>query len=144
MPVAYSESNISWEAAARISHAAVEHARSRGLKVCAAVVDRHGNLVSLLRIPGAPFHSTDIATDKAYTAASFGLATAEWAKVLPQHSAAVQQGVPLRPRMVLFGGGIPVIHDGQCVGAVGVSGASEDQDVECAQKGLDAIDGVAG
>lgn len=144
MPIAVSESNISWEAAARISHAAVEHARIQGLKVCAAVVDRHGSLISLLRIPGAPFHSTDIATDKAYTAASFGLATGEWAKVLPHHSAAVQQGVPLRPRMVLFGGGIPVIHEGHCVGAVGVSGATEEQDVECARKGLEAVAGMVG
>jgi uncharacterized protein GlcG (DUF336 family) len=108
------------------------------------VVDRYGSLISLLRLPGAPFHSTDIAADKAYTAASFGLPTGEWAKVLPNHSAAVQQGVPLRPRMVLFGGGVPVIHDGSCVGAVGVSGASEEQDIECAQKGLDAIARMAG
>lgn len=143
MPVAISESSISLEAAARISKAAVEHALGQGLKVCAAVVDRHGSLISLLRVPGAPFHSTDIAMDKAYTAASFGLPTGEWAKVLPNHSAAVQQGVPLRPRMVLFGGGIPVIHEGDCIGAVGVSGASEDQDVECAQKGLAAIAGLA-
>lgn len=139
MPVAISESSISWEAAARISEAAVEHARGQGLTVCVAVVDRHGSLISLLRIPGAPFHSTDIAMDKAYTAASFGLPTGEWARVLPNHSAAVQQGVPLRPRMVLFGGGIPVIHDGNCIGAVGVSGASEDQDVDCAKKGLQAL-----
>lgn len=144
MPVAISESNISWEAAATVTRAAIEHARAQGLNVCAAVVDRHGSLISLLRLPGTPFHSTDIATDKAYTAASFGLPTGEWAKVLPQHSAAVQQGVPLRPRMVLFGGGIPVIHQGTCVGAIGVSGASEDQDVECAQKGLEAIAGLAG
>lgn len=139
MPVAISESSISWEAAARISEAAVEHARGQGLTVCVAVVDRHGSLISLLRIPGGPFHSTDIAIDKAYTAASFGLPTGEWARVLPNHSAAVQQGVPLRPRMVLFGGGIPVIHDGNCIGAVGVSGASEDQDVDCAKKGLQAL-----
>ncbi|MGQ0619926.1 MAG: GlcG/HbpS family heme-binding protein [Panacagrimonas sp.] len=144
MQIAISESNISWEAAARITHAAVEYGRIQGLKVCAAVVDRNGSLISLLRIPGAPFHSTDIATDKAYTAASFGLATGEWAKVLPQHSAAVQQGVPLRPRMVLFGGGIPVIHEGHCVGAVGVSGATEEQDVECARKGLEAVAGMVG
>lgn len=144
MQVAILESNISWEAATRISRAAVEHAHGQGLKVCAAVVDRHGSLISLLRIPGAPFHSTDIAIDKAYTAASFGLPTGEWAKVLPHHSAAVQQGVPLRPRMVMFGGGIPVIHEGHCVGAVGVSGASEDQDVECARKGLETVAGLAG
>lgn len=144
MPIATLESNISWEAADTVTRAAIQHAQAQGLRVCAAVVDRHGTLISLLRLPGAPFHSTDIATDKAYTAASFGMPTGEWAKVLPQHSAAVQQGVPLRPRMVLFGGGIPVIHKGVCVGAIGVSGGSEGQDIECAQKGLEAIAGLAG
>ncbi len=140
MRVALTETNISWEAAAEVARGAIEHACSQGLKVCAAVVDRHGSLMSLLRVPGAPFHSTGIATDKAYTAASFGLATGEWGKVLPTLSETVQQGVPLQPRVVLFGGGIPIMHEGSCIGAVGVSGATEDQDIECARKGLEALD----
>lgn len=139
MRVAIAESNMSWEAAAAITRAAIEHARAKEINVCAAVVDRHGTLISLLRLPGTPFHSTDIAVDKAYTAASFGLPTGEWAKVLSHHSAAVQQGIPLRPRMILFGGGIPVMHEGVCIGAIGISGGSEDQDIECAQKGLEAL-----
>ena len=139
MQLALSESNISWEAAAATTRGAIEHASSKGLKACVAVVDRHGSLVSLLRLPGTPFHSTDIATDKAYTAASVALATTELGSYLSTASEAVKQGVPLRQRIVLFGGGIPVIFEGNCIGAVGVSGASEEQDVECAQKGLEAL-----
>jgi len=40
---------------------------------------------------------------------------------------------------VAFGGGLPIAVDGECIGAIGVSGASEEQDEACAQIGLDAI-----
>lgn len=139
MSVTRSQPHITDTAAARAVDAAVEHARAAGLNVCVAVVDACGLLTAFRRMPGAPLHSSDIAVDKAYTAASFGMATSRWAEVLPKYSAAVQQGVPLRARMTLFGGGLPIVHDGMVIGAVGVSGADESQDEECARRGCDAI-----
>jgi uncharacterized protein GlcG (DUF336 family) len=109
------------------------------LRVNAAVVDRGGLLVAFLRMPGAPLHSIDIAMDKAYTAAGFGMPTGMWHEALKAHSEAVQQGVPLRPRFTAFGGGLPIIVDGQIIGGIGVSGALEDEDVACAQAGLKAL-----
>jgi uncharacterized protein GlcG (DUF336 family) len=58
--------------------AAVAHAEANGWKINAAVVDRGGNLMAFLRMPGAFIHSIDIAIDKAYTAASFGFPTKAW------------------------------------------------------------------
>jgi len=92
-----------------------------------------------LRMPDAPLHSIDIAIDKAYTAASFGLATSRWTEVLAEHSAAVRQGLVQRPRFVAFGGGLPIVDNGELTGAVGVSGGSEAQDEEIAKAGLAAI-----
>lgn len=139
MSPASSQDAITCEAAAAVVGACVEQAREAGLKVCAAVVDSSGVLTAFLRMPGAPFHSTDIAIDKAYTAASFGLPTAQLGEAMLQHSAAVQKGVLLRPRIVLFGGGLPLQHDGAQIGAVGVSGATEDQDIRCAEHGRNAL-----
>ena len=130
---------VHWEAAAAAVEAAAHWAASSGIDVNIAVVDAGGNLAAFLRMPGAFLHSIEIAIDKAYTAASFGLPTSAWTKVLADDSPAVQQGIPQRPRMVCFGGGLPMQHEGRLIGGIGVSGGSELQDEACARAGLAAI-----
>jgi len=90
-------------------------------------------------MPGAFLHSIDIAIDKAYTAASFGLPTSQWHAALQTHSDAVREGIVRTPRFVAFGGGLPLNEAGQRIGGIGVSGGSEAQDEACAQAGLAAI-----
>ncbi|MBB1075198.1 heme-binding protein [Rhodoferax sp. 4810] len=119
--------------------AAVAHAASLGIHINVAVVDAGGNLAAFLRMPAAFLHSIDIAIDKAYTAASFGLPTSQWHAALQTHSEAVREGIVRRPRFVGFGGGLPIVEAGQRIGGIGVSGGSEEQDEACAQAGLVAI-----
>ena len=126
-------------AASDAVRASVAYAQALGVAVNVAVVDVSGVQVAFLRMPGAPLHSIDIAIDKAYTAASFGLATSQWHKVLQEHSPAVREGLVLRPRFVAFGGGLPILEDGLRIGGIGVSGGSEQQDEAIAQAGLKAI-----
>lgn len=130
---------IDWAAAHACVGAAVKAAGVLGLRVNVAVVDAGGVLAAFLRMPGAPLHSVDIAIDKAYTAASFGLATSQWTAALQQHSSAVREGIVRRPRFVAFGGGLPVIENGQRIGGIGVSGATEEQDEAIAGAGLKAL-----
>jgi uncharacterized protein GlcG (DUF336 family) len=126
-------------AASDAVRAAVVHAAALGIRINVAVVDAGGNLAAFLRMPGAFLHSIDIAIDKAYTAASFGLPTRQWYAALQQHSDAVREGIVRRPRFVGFGGGVPIVEAGQRIGGIGVSGGSEEQDEACAQAGLAAI-----
>ena len=133
------QSVVHWQAANAAVQAAAEWAQQEGLRVNIAVVDAGGNLAAFLRMPGAFLHSIDIAVDKAYTAAGFGLPTSAWHHLLAQDSPAVRQGIPLRPRMVAFGGGLPMRHAGQLIGGIGVSGGTEEQDEVCARAGLSAI-----
>lgn len=130
---------IHWEAAHRAVEGASRKALELGVKINVAVVDAGGNRLAFLRMNGAPLHSIAIAEDKAFTAASFGLPTDQWSAVLKQHSEAVQRGLPLVQRFVMFGGGVPIRVDGELIGGIGVSGASEEQDGECARAGLAAI-----
>lgn len=139
MQVAVAQSVIGWEAATTAVHAAAQHADSLGIRVNIAVVDTGGNLAAFLRMPGAFLHSIDIAIDKAYTAASFGLPTSHWHAALQQESVAVREGIVRRPRFVVFGGGLPIKQADQRIGGIGVSGGSEAQDEACAQAGLAAI-----
>ena len=126
-------------AAMHALQAAVHHADTLGVRVNVSVVDAAGLPVAFARMAGAPLHSIDIAVDKAYTAASFGLPTGRWHAVLQSHSEAVRAGLVLRPRFVAFGGGLPVIEQGERIGGIGVSGGSEEQDTEIAQAGLSEL-----
>ncbi|MBY0454361.1 MAG: heme-binding protein [Burkholderiaceae bacterium] len=119
--------------------AAVQTASALGVAVNVAVVDAAGVLAAFARMPGAPLHSVDIAIDKAYTSASFGLPTSQWHQALAGHSAAVREGIVLRPRFVAFGGGLPLLENGVRIGAIGVSGGSETQDETIALAGLQAL-----
>ena len=139
MKIAAVQQVVEWEAAAAAAAAAARWAEEAGIRVNVAVVDAGGNLAAFLRMPGAFLHSIDIAIDKAYTAAGFGLPTGAWSGVLQSHSAAVREGIPLRPRMVCFGGGLPITHEGRVIGGIGVSGGSEEEDEACARAGLVAL-----
>ncbi|MEO8839721.1 MAG: heme-binding protein [Herbaspirillum sp.] len=139
MKISITTPGISWEAASTAAQAVVRHAAANGWRVNVAVVDRSGNLMSFLRMPGAFLHSIEIAVDKAYTAASFGFPTKDWMSMIG-HDDGMKLGFSTRPRLIVFGGGLPLRVEGDdWAGGIGVSGASEAQDEECARVGLAAI-----
>jgi uncharacterized protein GlcG (DUF336 family) len=129
---------ISAAAVATATQAAVAHAEALGIRINVAVTDASGVLAGFLRMPGAFLHSIDIAIDKAYTAASFGFPTSQWPEILAGDEA-LRLGLPLRPRLVIFGGGLPIVENGQRIGGIGVSGGSAEQDEDCARAGLAAL-----
>lgn len=138
MNVEVEQAQVSWQAAQKAVEAAAQKAVALGVKVNAAVVDAGGNLAAFARVNGAPLHSITIAEDKAYTAASFGVMTSEFYDLIKE-SPALREGIVQRPRLIVFGGGLPIVSRGRVIGGIGVSGASEAQDEECARAGLAAI-----
>jgi len=129
---------IGTEAAASAAQAAVAHAQSLGIGINVAVTDRAGVLMAFLRMPGAFLHSIDIAIDKAYTAASFGFPTSQWGALVAGDEL-LRIGLNQRPRLVMFGGGLPIVEAGERIGAIGVSGGSAEQDEACAAAGVAAL-----
>ena len=129
---------ITASAASLACQAAVAHAEVLGIRINVAVTDASGVLAAFLRMPNAFLHSIDIAIDKAYTAASFGFPTSQWPQVLAGDEA-LRLGLPLRPRLVVFGGGLPIAVEGARLGGIGVSGGSAEQDEACARAGLQAL-----
>jgi glc operon protein GlcG len=111
----------------------------RGQAAVIAVADAHGELIGLLRLDGAPLPSIVIATNKAWTAARERKSTRE----IGQAAREPQSGFDLAyygdPRYIGWGGGVPVIVDGNVVGAVAVSGLPEEVDMELVQIGVAAI-----
>ena len=138
LSVAVPQSVVSAEAVSVALEAAVAKAAELGVKINVAVADSGGNLSGFLRMPGAFVQSIDIAIDKAYTAAGFGFSTKDWMKLIG-HDDGMKFGFSARPRLVVFGGGLPLRVNGELIGGIGVSGASEEQDEVCARAALDAI-----
>ncbi len=130
--------SLRWQIALKAVEAATNRASELNILINVAVVDQAGISLAFARMNGSFLHSADIATDKAYTAASFGFATSEWMTILDANPA-MRLGFPQRPRLVVFAGGLPIMVEGTCVGGIGVSGGSEAQDEECAKAGLEAI-----
>jgi glc operon protein GlcG len=104
-----------------------------------AVADSHGELISLLRMDGAPLPSIVIATNKAWTAARERRPTRD----IGQSARDPHNGFDMAffgdPRYIGWGGGLPVIVNGECVGSVAVSGLPELEDIEVAQAGIKVI-----
>jgi uncharacterized protein GlcG (DUF336 family) len=129
---------ITADAARAVVGAALDHGAAQGCPIVAAVVDSTGTLVAFLRAAGAPFPSSQIAQDKAYTAAAFRMPS-HHVHGLVSGNPALREGFIGRDRIAMFGGGLPVRIGGVMIGAVGVSGGSEEFDLACARVGLQAI-----
>jgi len=130
--------NISTQAACAVAQAAIEKATELGISINVSVADSSAVEMAFIRMSDSFLPSSDIAKDKAYTSAGFGLPTMQWKEIL-QGNIQLQAGIVARPRVVTFGGGLPIFEGQELIGAVGVSGGSEEEDVICAQAGIDAI-----
>ncbi len=129
---------IGFAAANRALDAAVREAATLEVSVAVAVADRAGNPVVYSRMDGAPLLSGQIAQDKAYTVAAFGLPTHEWFEMIKDEPPLLH-GIVKTERLIVFGGGVPILVDGQLVGAVGVSGGTAEQDRRIAEAAADVI-----
>ena len=113
----------------------VDHIRAAldedGRGAAIAVVDAHGELLAFLRTDGCRLPSVNIAINKAYTAAR------EQTESRSVGEASRREDFPMTNfgelRYVSWGGGVPLMVDGAVVGAVGVSGLPEADDIELAQ-----------
>lgn len=134
-------SSLTADAALRLVRAGYDHAKEKGCDVAIAVVDQGGHMLAFCRTDNAPAACASIAQDKAYTAANFRANTRELAENLQNEAPRVVDSLTACDRMSLFGGGVPIIFDGQMVGAVGVSGSSEKGDETCAKAAIKEVFG---
>ncbi|MEA2251437.1 MAG: hypothetical protein QOI62_1702 [Solirubrobacteraceae bacterium] len=132
------QSSLSLESADAIARAATEYAASVDKRMVVAIVDRAGELQVFRRMDGAPLLSVEIARNKAYTAAAFGISTDQWYDFIAEDPP-LRVGIVHTPRLIVFGGGFPIQVDGELVGGIGVSGGHYSEDMEVAQAGLRAV-----
>jgi glc operon protein GlcG len=115
--------------------------QKRGKAAVIAVADAHGELISFLRLDGAPLPSIVIAANKAWTAARERKPSRELGQAARDPANGFDMAYYGDPRYIGWGGGVPVIIDGVVVGSVAVSGLPEQEDMDLAQIGVAAITG---
>lgn len=116
---------------------AVARAEEIGVPMCIAITDEGGNLIAFERMDGGKVTSSTIAIDKSFTASAAKKPTHEY-------GAASQPGAPaygiasaISGRLMVVGGGLPVVVEGAVVGGIGVSSGTPAQDQDVAQAGID-------
>jgi uncharacterized protein GlcG (DUF336 family) len=126
--------NVSLSMARTIAEATIAECKSKGFNTSAAVVDRAGQVLVILRDEGASVQTVEMSRRKAYTARMFRTSTLEFQKrtasdptLLPQRDVS---------DILALGGGVPILIGNEVIGGVGSSGSSQTQDDACAKAGL--------
>jgi len=136
---AFGKQMVSLEDARRVMTAAEKKAAAIGQPMNIAVTDEGGNLVAHIRMDGGRFGTIDLAINKAFTSSAVEMSTKDLAVYAQPGGPFFGIHVSNHGRIVIFAGGIPLKRDGKCVGAIGVSGGSGDQDQAVAEAGANAF-----
>ncbi len=128
---------LSHKDAAKIIAAVQAALEKEGRGAAVAVSDAHGELLAFLRTDGCPYTSITIAINKAFTASR----ERKESRMIGQSSK--EKGHPLTnfgdARITGWGGGLPIRYNDQVIGAVAVSGLSEEEDIALAKIGIAAL-----
>ena len=133
----FSSKQISYSAASSMVAAAIAEAESIGINAVVSVIDREGSLKAFGRMDGSVNLAIAASQAKAYTAL-MGLGSGALAEAMtgqvPQMTSLISFD-----RIVMLGGGLPIILDGEVVGAIGVGGGAQEQDIQCAEAALSSL-----
>ena len=121
----------------------IDGARSKavelGIPMCITVVDESGQLIAFERMNGGKVTSAIIAQDKAFTAAGARKATHEYNEACQPGNLVFGIHTAIGGRFCVVGGGLPVVVNEEVVGGIGLSSGTPQQDMECAQAGIDHL-----
>src|SRR5580765_1685694 len=127
------ERNLSLPMAKTIAEAVLAECKSKGFNTAAAVVDRAGQVLVLLRDEKATAQVLEMARRKAYTARMFRTSTLEFQKRTSDPTLAAQRDVS---EILALGGGVPIQVGTETIGGVASSGSNQEQDDACARAGI--------
>ena len=127
------ERNLSLAMAKTIAEATLAECKSKGFNTAAAVVDRAGQVLVILRDEKATAQTVEMARRKAYTARMFRMSTLEFQKRTADPALAAQRDVS---EILALGGGVPIQVGTETIGGVASSGSSQETDDACARAGI--------
>ncbi|MFD0048128.1 heme-binding protein [Actinomycetes bacterium NPDC127524] len=134
---------LTLEMAKKLIKGAERRARELGISEVIAIVDEGGNLIACHRMNDAWITSIDLAQKKAWTSVALKMPTSYLAGMARPNGELY--GINTTDdRIVIFGGGIPLVMEGHIVGAVGASGSTVEHDMEVAAAAVQIFDSLYG
>jgi uncharacterized protein GlcG (DUF336 family) len=130
--------NITLEEAERVLQAAKKEAIDMGVKLSISVVDARGDLVCMVKMDGAPWRTPYISRGKARASACFGVPSADLTDraMTPVFRAVMEVE---KGEFVPGQGALPIMKNGELIGAIGGSGGTSQQDEDAARAGIQAL-----
>lgn len=126
--------NISLGMAKTIAEGTLAHCKAKGFNTSAAVVDRAGQVLVMMRDEQAGPHTLEMARRKAYTARAFRITTIDFQKrTISDPASAPQRDIA---DVLALGGGVPIQIGNDTIGGVGSAGSTQDTDDACAKAGI--------
>ena len=137
-------SKLNLEVAKKLIESAEAEAKSLGVSMVITILDEGGNLIAKYRMDDAWLASIDISQNKAWTSVALKMPTSNLADVTVPNTELYGLTTTNNGRIVVFGGGIPLVKDGKVIGAVGVSGSAVPNDVKVAEAAVRAFEQLEG
>ncbi len=119
-----------------------EEAQRRGKQAVIAVCGPDGNPIAVHVMDGAFLVSFDVAVKKAYTSVAVKMSTMELSKLAQPGQTFYGVDKMMDGKIVIFGGGVPLIHNGMMIGGLGISGGTGEEDHSLAEYALSVLDEV--
>lgn len=132
-------STITLDFAKEIISSGEKEAKNLDISMVISVLDEGGNLIATHRMDDAWLASIDIAQNKAWTSVALKMPTSNLAEATVPSAELYGLNTTNNGRIVVFGGGIPLIKNDKVVGAVGVSGSTVSHDVQVAEAAAQAF-----
>lgn len=127
--------DVTLKGAVKLIEAVEKEALRIGVKAVVAVTNRGARPVAVHCMDDSYIASYEIALGKAYTAAALKMSTADLKKLAQPGGELYGIQHTNEGKIVIFGGGVPIVKDGAVIGGLGVSGGSEAQDTALAEYG---------
>jgi uncharacterized protein GlcG (DUF336 family) len=130
--------NITLEEAERVLQAAKKKAIDMGVKLSISVVDARGDLICMVKMDGAPWRTPYISRGKARASACFGIPSADLTDraMTPVFRAVMEVE---KGEFVPGQGALPIMKNGELIGAIGGSGGTSQEDEDAARAGIAAL-----
>ncbi len=124
--------------AKRLIEAVEAHAAQQGKQAVIAVCNAEGNPIAVHVMDGAFLVSYEVAVKKAYTAVAVKMPTMQLARLAQPGQ--TFYGLANLEKMVVFGGGVPLVENGQVIGGLGISGGTGEEDHALCEYALSVFD----
>lgn len=135
-------SRIDLATAKRLITKVEEQAAKDGLNAVIAICTPEGNPVAIHVMDGAYLASFDIAMKKAYTSVAVKMTTKQLGELAQPGGTFYGIDKADNGRLIIFGGGVPLMSNGRLIGGLGVSGGTSEQDALLADYGASILDGI--